>query len=285
MTEWKNQGAELIIHRGERAPFTMVPNLAIQRSPELSFKDLGILAYLLSRPEGWRFRVTELIDAHTDGRDAVYSGLRRLEDLGWIRRSSRGDGGRYAHTTLEVFLSPGEHAPCTDNPDTALPDTDNPTLERLSSSKTEESNTPPSPPSGEQSEIEVPGFDSFLQELVVEWQRVAQAHGLPMLFVGKGLPPESAAPRESHIRQARKVYASEQWRDNWHRALTECLPALDFYCGRESRSTWKADLTHFLRPDAVFKILERYEAAKAKGTLNKSVIRDSDYGDNQQVKI
>lgn len=70
-------------------------NLAATQDERLSWRAKGLHTYLVSRPDGWVFRVEDLKKRGRDGRDAVYSGLRELEEAGYLRREQpRGEGGR-----------------------------------------------------------------------------------------------------------------------------------------------------------------------------------------------
>jgi len=62
----------------------------------LSWKAVGILWYLLSHPDGWRFYRADLISRHTDGKDAVQTGLRELRDYGYLKTvASKGTAGTF----------------------------------------------------------------------------------------------------------------------------------------------------------------------------------------------
>jgi len=65
--------------------FTVLPNDAI-RNPALSFRAVGVLAHLLSLPDGAKVDSATLAMAHREGRDAVRSAYRELEALGYYRR-------------------------------------------------------------------------------------------------------------------------------------------------------------------------------------------------------
>jgi hypothetical protein len=72
-------------------------NLAATEDPRLSWRAKGIHTYLVSRPDGWTFRVQDLVKRSKDGRDAVYAALRELEKYGYLRREQpRGDRNRLA---------------------------------------------------------------------------------------------------------------------------------------------------------------------------------------------
>ena len=65
--------------------FTVLPNNAI-RNPALSFRAVGVLAHLLSLPDGAKVDSATLAQAHREGRDAVRAAYRELEAHGYYRR-------------------------------------------------------------------------------------------------------------------------------------------------------------------------------------------------------
>jgi hypothetical protein len=58
----------------------------------LTFKARGILAYLLTRPAGSPVSAEKLAKSGTDGERAVKSGLKELEDAGYLLRISAEEG-------------------------------------------------------------------------------------------------------------------------------------------------------------------------------------------------
>lgn len=87
--------------------FTKVPN-ATARDHELSFAARGLLAYLLSLPDGAREDVKTLANKSVEGRGVVARALRELESCGYmIRAKIRDDEGRI-RTRVEVFADRGE---------------------------------------------------------------------------------------------------------------------------------------------------------------------------------
>lgn len=65
--------------------FTVLPNDAI-RNPTLSFRAVGVLAHLLSLPDGAKVDSATLAGAHREGRDAVRAAYKELEAHGYYRR-------------------------------------------------------------------------------------------------------------------------------------------------------------------------------------------------------
>lgn len=68
---------------------------------ELSFRSLGLLTYILSRPDDWRIDSVALARTHQEGRDAVRASLTELEDAGYvIRRRVRSGSHWITETTV-----------------------------------------------------------------------------------------------------------------------------------------------------------------------------------------
>lgn len=71
--------------------FTMISN-EILSNEKISFKAKGLYAYLFSKPDGWDFSGDRMTSQTKEGRKAIYSILRELEDAGFIKRSRQGSG-------------------------------------------------------------------------------------------------------------------------------------------------------------------------------------------------
>lgn len=111
-----------MIVRGPRPSdnFAQIHNAALADG-RLSFKARGILAFLLSRPPGWKTSAERLAKSGTDGERAVKSGLKELEELGYLKRTrTHADGsdpnvaaGTWVHNQVitdqpaEVLLDAG----------------------------------------------------------------------------------------------------------------------------------------------------------------------------------
>lgn len=65
--------------------FTQVPNDLI-RNPEMSLKAKMILVQLLSNKEGWTSHISALCSLSKDGETAIISGLKELENFGYLQR-------------------------------------------------------------------------------------------------------------------------------------------------------------------------------------------------------
>lgn len=79
-------------------------------NPNLSWKAKGILAYLLSKPNNWKVITRDLVNRSTDGKAAVYSGLKELKEYGYyIKCPIRNEEGtRIVQWESTVYECPTE---------------------------------------------------------------------------------------------------------------------------------------------------------------------------------
>lgn len=97
--------------------FTMISN-TILRDRQLCMKDRGVLCTIISFPDGWNFSVSGLAALVIDGRDSIGGSVSRLEQAGYLKRTTRhGAGGKF-ETEIEVFDHPQKSGPpSSDNRD------------------------------------------------------------------------------------------------------------------------------------------------------------------------
>lgn len=60
----------------------------------LSWRAVGILTYMLTRPDNWEIRRGDIVNRHTEGRDAVATAIRELRECGYVRTVPRPGGGK-----------------------------------------------------------------------------------------------------------------------------------------------------------------------------------------------
>jgi hypothetical protein len=73
----------------------------------LSWKAKGILLYLLSRPDDWQVYETEIVKHSSDGLSGLKSGIKELEQVGYIQRNrKRDDKGRLKEYEYLVYEQP-----------------------------------------------------------------------------------------------------------------------------------------------------------------------------------
>lgn len=85
--------------------FTTLGN-EVLRDSRLSFCARGILAYLLSQPDGKRDDIRTLAERTPEGRERVASAMRELEKFGYLTRTKKRTPEGYIYTELDVFDGP-----------------------------------------------------------------------------------------------------------------------------------------------------------------------------------
>ncbi len=77
----------------------------------LTFKNLGLLLWLLSEPEEWDHTQQGLLELRTEGRDFIKSGIRDLQELGYLTKERQRDkNGRWGSTTYVIHDIPQSEA-------------------------------------------------------------------------------------------------------------------------------------------------------------------------------
>lgn len=130
--------------------YTIMDNVFL-RDKALSAKAKGIFAYLLSLPENWQIRKSELQTHFTEGRDSINKGFKELVKKGYIIENKKnGKGGVFSYEygivlrpetkdnidtenqngISDLNISTGNQSLKTSDwlPDSGLPSTDNQTL-------------------------------------------------------------------------------------------------------------------------------------------------------------
>lgn len=113
-----------IIRNKFKARFTVVDNSAIT-DKRLSLKTLGLYVKLISLPDNWEFSEKGLEAIFTDGLASIRSGLKELEEYGYLKRNKIRDPktGRYINIEWQIFET------STTSPKCDFPILDNPTLD------------------------------------------------------------------------------------------------------------------------------------------------------------
>ena len=95
----------------------------------LPWDSKGLIAYLLSKPDGWEVRFADLLRSGTAGRDALRRMIRDAIALGYMHRERANlDGGRFRWVTL-VYEWPGLNPHFQGNlPSTAFPSMADPSM-------------------------------------------------------------------------------------------------------------------------------------------------------------
>lgn len=120
--------------------YTVMSNVHL-RDEALTLKAKGLLSLILSLPEDWNYSVKGLVAICKEGRSGVMSGLRELEEAGYLsRRQLRDEHGLMSQTEYVIYEQPHppwSEKPTTEKPTTEKPIADNPTSEKQTQLSTE----------------------------------------------------------------------------------------------------------------------------------------------------
>ena len=93
--------------------YTTIDN-NIFRNKNLSLKARGLLATMLSFPEEWDYTVAGLCSILKDGKSSIQSGLKELEETGYLVRTQTKDpSGRFSNAEYILYESPLAKKPLT----------------------------------------------------------------------------------------------------------------------------------------------------------------------------
>lgn len=108
--------------------YTIICN-HVFRNNQLSYKAKGLLVEMLSMPDDWKFSTQDLIQRAKDGRDAVYSAIKELEDAGYLKREkATNEKGQFMGYDYNVYEKPDAENPDVEKPHRENPYTENPSL-------------------------------------------------------------------------------------------------------------------------------------------------------------
>lgn len=105
----------LIVRSSLKDNFSVLPNELIN-DDRLSTEHLGLLVYLLSKPNDWQVRVKQLQNRFDMGRDKTRRILATLEQYGYISRDIVRAEGKFSETRYIVKDSPEPENPAPEKP-------------------------------------------------------------------------------------------------------------------------------------------------------------------------
>lgn len=86
--------------------FTQVPNHWL-RDGNLSARAKGILSYICSHAPGYELTVKQMVAEMKDGQDAIYAGMKELEEAGYlVRQRQRAERGRLGGVDYTIVETP-----------------------------------------------------------------------------------------------------------------------------------------------------------------------------------
>lgn len=105
-----------VLHKRHKYGFTTINN-DVFREGKLSAKSMGILCRMLSLPENWSFSEAGLAGLFPkDGKASVRSGVKELEEAGFVKREQIRESGRFVGYRWFVSDSPFSDFPKTEKP-------------------------------------------------------------------------------------------------------------------------------------------------------------------------
>jgi hypothetical protein len=106
--------------REQKERFVQVRNTMLEDN-RLSWKAKGLLAYLVSRPDGWVVRMSDLTNRSTDGEKSIRAATKELREFGYLVFHKIKENGKFVGTVWEYddepFVEPSVEpleSPCAD---------------------------------------------------------------------------------------------------------------------------------------------------------------------------
>ena len=128
--------------RVEKNKNYVVMNKTALRDDSLSWKAKGIIAYMLSMPDDWKFYIDELTKHSTDGVSSFRSGLRELKEKGYVKRFPiRNDQNKIIEWETVVSEIPHAEKPVDGKPLNGIPQVENLHVENRTLLSTDELST------------------------------------------------------------------------------------------------------------------------------------------------
>lgn len=95
------------IIQGEGGAYKAVRLHAVENDRKLSWKAVGLLLYLISRPPGWDVTMSDLYRRHSDGKSSVHAAKKELIEGGYVRvLGPRTDEGLFSSGDWVVLEKP-----------------------------------------------------------------------------------------------------------------------------------------------------------------------------------
>lgn len=95
-----------VLRQHRTRDFTVIPNDLLQ-DQRLSFRDIGLLAWMLSKPRDWKFTYEGMLSERaTDGKSAIQAGVKNLKKTGYLRIEKKRNKGRLAESIWYVYDTP-----------------------------------------------------------------------------------------------------------------------------------------------------------------------------------
>jgi len=86
--------------------FIQVDKFHVDYDDRISWKEKGMMTYLLGKPDNWTILVKDLINRSKDGESAVYTGINSLIKCGYIERVEHRDKGKFSCIEYKISEIP-----------------------------------------------------------------------------------------------------------------------------------------------------------------------------------
>jgi hypothetical protein len=101
------------------------------KEKKMSLKAKGLLSLMLSLPDTWNYSVSGLVALSKDGKDSVMSALAELETFGYLERIRTINAkGQFSGIEYNIFETPQQEKPISENQNTDKPILDNTNAEK-----------------------------------------------------------------------------------------------------------------------------------------------------------
>lgn len=204
------------IRVADRDRWVSISNAAID-DERLSFRARGVLAWLLSKPNGWSINSNSIAASGSEGRDAIRTALGELENHGYlVREKIRNNNGTIATISTLYEVPPGPRNPASDEPAS-----DNPAPEE----STKEKELPLSvvPNGDDYSAAFLEAWEAYPRKIEKKaawraWKATVKRCGrearADMIAAAKNYAIEVHGSEDRHIKHGSSFYGpDEPWRD------------------------------------------------------------------------
>ena len=121
-----------IIRTKREHNYTVISNKVYEKN-QLSWQAMGLLGYLLTKPDNWQVMVAELVNVTKDtkkptGREGIYNIINELKEKGFISVRKNSDGSTDYTVYDEPFQNPNQGKPNQGKPNQGKPNQAEPTL-------------------------------------------------------------------------------------------------------------------------------------------------------------
>jgi hypothetical protein len=209
------------IIRRQRSTWTTVDNRIIT-DRRLSMKALGLLVYMLSKPDNWEFSQESLGQWFSEGREAMRTVMKNLADAGYIKREIvRAPGGQLRTITI-VSEEPDTGFPAPAEPPPADPPAGQPVpLVKTDSVNTDAVKTEedkafgpdlPQAPAGYQGVLKALVAEGVNAQHAVDWLKVRAKKNAPFTETAWSAMAREAAAAGISFPDAVRICAEQGWR-------------------------------------------------------------------------